>query len=220
MLHIRSSDIEGNADVKLVRHWLALDQTKLADVVAVVWGVDEVGVVQFPRLHQHVVHLWRIQPITHSQSVKSYSTRFDSSSLLCQFQGKWDWTIYQVCQWIHYTVQVRTRTDLSGLETVRRSVSVSGVFKVCLCASVFKHTSVCLPRWSVLPSPRCRPQTAGSASSCAAACWWTACGRASWPPCSVGSSACPGWGHSCSWGFWICGQRIDTFYIFAASFRH
>lgn len=57
LFHVRPSDEEGNADVKLIRHRLALNQTELADMVAVVRGVDEVGVVQLARLHQHVENL-------------------------------------------------------------------------------------------------------------------------------------------------------------------
>lgn len=57
LLHVRASHVERNADVELVGHGLALDQAELADVVAVVRGVNDVGVVQLPRLHQHVVHL-------------------------------------------------------------------------------------------------------------------------------------------------------------------
>lgn len=57
LLHAGASHVERNADVKLVGHGLALDQAELADVVAVVRGVNDVGVVQLPRLHQHVVHL-------------------------------------------------------------------------------------------------------------------------------------------------------------------
>lgn len=57
LLHAGASHVERNADVKLVGHGLALDQAELADVVAVVRGVNDIGVVQLPRLHQHVVHL-------------------------------------------------------------------------------------------------------------------------------------------------------------------
>ena len=57
LVHAGPSYEEGHADVELVGHGLALDQTELSDVVAVVRGVDDVGVVQFARLHQHVVHL-------------------------------------------------------------------------------------------------------------------------------------------------------------------
>lgn len=57
LFHVRSSDEEGNTDVKLVRHGFALNQAKLANMVAMVGGVDEVGVVQLARLHQHVEHL-------------------------------------------------------------------------------------------------------------------------------------------------------------------
>lgn len=57
LLHVGASYIERNTDVKFVRHRFAFNQTELADVVAVVRSVDEVGVVQLARLHQHVVHL-------------------------------------------------------------------------------------------------------------------------------------------------------------------
>lgn len=57
LLHVRASHVERNTDVELVGHGLALDQAELADVVAMVRGVNDVGVVQLPRLYQHVVHL-------------------------------------------------------------------------------------------------------------------------------------------------------------------
>lgn len=57
LFHVRSSYEEGNTDVELIRHRFALNQTKLANVVAMVWSVDEVGVVQLACLHQHVKHL-------------------------------------------------------------------------------------------------------------------------------------------------------------------
>lgn len=57
LFHVWASHVERNTDVKLVGHGLALDQAELADVVAMVRGVNDVGVVQLPRLHQHVVHL-------------------------------------------------------------------------------------------------------------------------------------------------------------------
>jgi len=64
LLHIGSSYEEGHSDIELVRHRFALDQTELPDVVAVVRGVDDVGVVEFPRLHQHVVQLRRRRRFT------------------------------------------------------------------------------------------------------------------------------------------------------------
>lgn len=56
-LHVGAPHVERDPDVELVRHGLALHQAELADVVAVVGGVHEVGVVQLARLHQHVVEL-------------------------------------------------------------------------------------------------------------------------------------------------------------------
>lgn len=56
-LHVGAPHVERDPDVELVRHGLALHQAELADVVAVVGGVHDVGVVQLARLHQHVVEL-------------------------------------------------------------------------------------------------------------------------------------------------------------------
>lgn len=89
LLHIRSSYVEGNTDIKLIRHRFALDQPKLADMVAVVRGVNEVGVVQFPCLHQHVVHLERrIKFIEHSHCVKSYTSCLIAQVSCARFKEK------------------------------------------------------------------------------------------------------------------------------------
>lgn len=48
---------ERHADIKVIWHGFPLDQPKLADVVTVVGGVDDVSVFQLTRLHQHVIQL-------------------------------------------------------------------------------------------------------------------------------------------------------------------
>lgn len=49
--HAGAPHIERDPDVELIGHGLALHQAKLANVVAVVGGVHDVGIVQLARLH-------------------------------------------------------------------------------------------------------------------------------------------------------------------------
>ena len=58
-LHVGAPHVERDPDVELVRHGLPFHQAELANVVAVVGCVHDVGVVQLTSLHQHVVNLKR-----------------------------------------------------------------------------------------------------------------------------------------------------------------
>lgn len=60
-LHVGAPHIERDPDVELIGHRFPFHQSELADVVAVVGRVYDVGVVQLARLHQHVVNLKRRQ---------------------------------------------------------------------------------------------------------------------------------------------------------------
>ena len=60
-LHVGAPHVEWDPDVELVGHGLPFHQSELANVVAVVGRVHNVGVVQLARLHQHVVNLKRRQ---------------------------------------------------------------------------------------------------------------------------------------------------------------
>ena len=53
----RTSDEEGNLDIELEGHRLALDESELAQVIAVVAGVEDVRVVQLAQPVQLAHHL-------------------------------------------------------------------------------------------------------------------------------------------------------------------
>lgn len=55
--HVWPPDKERDSDIKVVWHGLPLDQTKLPDVVTVVCGIDDVGVVQLAGVHECIVYL-------------------------------------------------------------------------------------------------------------------------------------------------------------------
>ena len=60
--NVRSSDDERHFDVELIRKCFALHHSVLAQVVAVVGGVDDVGVVQLTHAPQQPVYLCGMLP--------------------------------------------------------------------------------------------------------------------------------------------------------------
>lgn len=56
-LHIWTSDIERNSDIKLVWHGLALHQPELPNVIPVVCCVYDIRIVQFTCFNQRIVNL-------------------------------------------------------------------------------------------------------------------------------------------------------------------
>lgn len=48
---------ERHTDIKVVWHGFPLDQSKLAYMVTVVSGVNDVSVLQLPCLHEHIIQL-------------------------------------------------------------------------------------------------------------------------------------------------------------------
>lgn len=56
-LHIWTSDIERNSDIKLIRHGLSFHQPKLPDMITMVCCVYYIRIVQFTCFNQRIVNL-------------------------------------------------------------------------------------------------------------------------------------------------------------------
>ena len=53
----RTSDIQGNSDVKVIWECLPFNHSKLSKVIAMVGGIYNIGVLQLTQEPQFIVHL-------------------------------------------------------------------------------------------------------------------------------------------------------------------